>query len=59
MAQQIESNVIASQTDLHARYGGVMPEQASRAHLRAILPTLDEALAPGARSTGRRSTRSR
>ena len=41
----IESNVIASQTDLHARYGGVMPEQASRAHLRAILPTLEEALA--------------
>jgi N6-L-threonylcarbamoyladenine synthase len=43
--QEIESNVIAAQTDLHARYGGVMPEQASRAHLRAILPTLDEALA--------------
>jgi N6-L-threonylcarbamoyladenine synthase len=43
--QEIEANVIASQTDLHARYGGVMPEQASRAHLRAILPTLDEALA--------------
>jgi N6-L-threonylcarbamoyladenine synthase len=42
---EIEANVIASQTDLHARYGGVMPEQASRAHLRAILPTLDEALA--------------
>jgi N6-L-threonylcarbamoyladenine synthase len=42
---QIESNVIASQTDLHARYGGVMPEQASRAHLRAILPALEEALA--------------
>jgi N6-L-threonylcarbamoyladenine synthase len=41
----IESNVIASQTELHARYGGVMPEQASRAHLRAILPTLEEALA--------------
>ena len=40
----VESNVIASQTDLHARYGGVMPEQASRAHLRAILPTLEEAL---------------
>ena len=39
----IESNVIASQTDLHARYGGVMPEQASRAHLRAIVPALDEA----------------
>src|ERR1700724_222870 len=42
---EIESNVIASQTDLHARYGGVVPEQASRAHLRAILPCLDEALA--------------
>src|ERR1041385_1710173 len=42
---EVESNVIASQTDLHARYGGVMPEQASRAHLRAILPALDEALA--------------
>ncbi len=41
----VESNVIASQTDLHARYGGVMPEQASRAHLRAILPALEEALA--------------
>jgi N6-L-threonylcarbamoyladenine synthase len=42
---EIESNVIASQTDLHERYGGVMPEQASRAHLRAILPALEEALA--------------
>lgn len=39
----IESNVIASQTDLHARYGGVVPEQASRAHLRAIQPCLEEA----------------
>src|SRR4030081_93673 len=41
----VESNVIASQTELHARYGGVMPEQASRAHLRAIVPALEEALA--------------
>jgi tRNA N6-adenosine threonylcarbamoyltransferase len=41
---EIESNVIASQTELHQKYGGVMPEQASRAHLRAILPTLEEAL---------------
>jgi N6-L-threonylcarbamoyladenine synthase len=40
----VESNVIASQTDLHARYGGVVPEQASRAHVRAILPALEEAL---------------
>jgi N6-L-threonylcarbamoyladenine synthase len=43
--QHIEANVIASQTDLHARYGGVMPEQASRAHLRAIVPVFEEALA--------------
>jgi N6-L-threonylcarbamoyladenine synthase len=40
----IESNVIAAQTDLHARFGGVVPEQASRAHLRSILPALEEAL---------------
>ena len=40
----IEANVIAAQTDLHARYGGVVPEQASRAHLRSILPALEEAL---------------
>jgi N6-L-threonylcarbamoyladenine synthase len=40
---EIEANVISSQTDLHAKYGGVMPEQASRAHLRAILPALSEA----------------
>jgi N6-L-threonylcarbamoyladenine synthase len=40
---EVESNVIASQTDLHARFGGVVPEQASRAHLRAILPCLEEA----------------
>src|SRR5262245_42104729 len=40
----VESNVIASQTELHARYGGVVPEQASRAHLRAIIPTLEAAL---------------
>jgi N6-L-threonylcarbamoyladenine synthase len=39
----IEANVVASQTDLHERYGGVVPEQASRAHLRAIVPALLEA----------------
>jgi N6-L-threonylcarbamoyladenine synthase len=41
----IESNVVASQTDLHERYGGVVPEQASRAHLQAILPALEAARA--------------
>ncbi len=43
--RHIESNIVASQTDLHARYGGVVPEQASRAHVRAIVPALETALA--------------
>ncbi len=40
----ILSNVVASQTDLHARFGGVVPEVAARAHLRQLLPVVDEAL---------------
>lgn len=40
----ILSNVVASQTPLHARFGGVVPEIASRAHVRALLPVIDEAL---------------
>jgi N6-L-threonylcarbamoyladenine synthase len=38
------SSVVASQTDLHARFGGVVPEIASRAHLRNLLPVIDEAV---------------
>jgi N6-L-threonylcarbamoyladenine synthase len=38
------SNVVASQDDLHAKFGGVVPEIASRAHLRNILPVIEEAL---------------
>jgi N6-L-threonylcarbamoyladenine synthase len=38
------SSVVASQTDLHARFGGVVPEVAARAHLARLLPVLDEAL---------------
>lgn len=41
---RVLSNVIASQTDLHARFGGVVPEVAARAHLRQLLPVVDEAL---------------
>jgi N6-L-threonylcarbamoyladenine synthase len=41
---RILSNVVASQNDLHARFGGVVPEIASRAHLRNLLPVIDEAL---------------
>jgi N6-L-threonylcarbamoyladenine synthase len=37
-------NIVASQTDLHARYGGVVPEVAARAHLQRLLPVIDEAL---------------
>jgi N6-L-threonylcarbamoyladenine synthase len=39
------ANVISSSMDLHARFGGVVPEVAARAHLEALLPTLHEALA--------------
>src|SRR5262245_21620650 len=38
------ANIIASQTDLHARFGGVVPEVAARAHLQRLLPVIDEAL---------------
>jgi N6-L-threonylcarbamoyladenine synthase len=40
----ILANVVASQTDLHARFGGVVPEVAARAHLQRLLPVIDEAL---------------
>lgn len=40
----ILSNVVASQVDLHASYGGVVPEIASRAHIQKILPVLERAL---------------
>ena len=41
----LRSDVVASQVALHARFGGVVPEVAARAHLDAILPTIDRALA--------------
>jgi N6-L-threonylcarbamoyladenine synthase len=40
----ILSNVVASQVDLHERFGGVVPEVAARAHLQRLLPMIDEAL---------------
>ncbi|MDQ1556258.1 MAG: tRNA N6-adenosine threonylcarbamoyltransferase [Actinomycetota bacterium] len=39
------ANVIASSMDEHARYGGVVPEVAARAHLEALVPALKQALA--------------
>ncbi len=38
------ASLIASQTDLHARFGGVVPELASRAHVEALNPLMDEAM---------------
>jgi len=42
--RRILSNVVASQVELHASYGGVFPEMASRAHVEAILPVMERAL---------------
>jgi tRNA N6-adenosine threonylcarbamoyltransferase len=41
---EILANVVSSQADLHARYGGVVPEVASRRHLELITPVIQEAL---------------
>ncbi|HZP83464.1 MAG TPA: tRNA (adenosine(37)-N6)-threonylcarbamoyltransferase complex transferase subunit TsaD [Chthonomonadaceae bacterium] len=42
--REVRANIIASQADLHARYGGVVPEVASRKHVERLLPVLQEAL---------------
>lgn len=42
--KEILSNVVASQVDFHRAFGGVVPEIASRKHLEAIVPVVDEAL---------------
>ena len=41
---EIRSNVVASQAELHARFGGVVPEVASRRHLELVSPVVREAL---------------
>jgi tRNA N6-adenosine threonylcarbamoyltransferase len=41
---QILANVVSSQAELHARYGGVVPEVASRRHLELVVPVVREAL---------------
>src|SRR5688572_30931131 len=40
----VRSNVVATQVELHAKYRGVVPEIASRAHIENILPVVREAL---------------
>ncbi len=42
--RQILSSVVASQFDVHGKYGGVVPELASREHLRQIVPVVREAM---------------
>ena len=42
---EIRANVVSSQADLHARFGGVVPEVASRRHLELVSPVVQEALA--------------
>jgi N6-L-threonylcarbamoyladenine synthase len=44
-AGEIRANVVSSQAELHARYGGVVPEVASRRHLELVSPVVREALA--------------
>src|SRR5512140_3080909 len=39
------ASTVASQMDIHARYGGVFPEVASRQHVLSIMPVVEEALA--------------
>ena len=41
----VHGAVVASQVDLHAKYGGIVPEVASREHLRVIVPVIREAFA--------------
>jgi N6-L-threonylcarbamoyladenine synthase len=41
----IRSSIVSSQAELHARYGGVVPEVASRRHLELVTPVIREALA--------------
>ena len=42
--RSIRSNLVSSQVDVHRRYGGVVPELASRAHVEVLNPLLEEAL---------------
>jgi N6-L-threonylcarbamoyladenine synthase len=49
---EIRSSVVSSQAELHARYGGVVPEVASRRHLELVTPVIREALAEADASLG-------
>ena len=40
----IRSNIVASQSDMHKKYGGIIPEIASREHFTSLIPVVSEAL---------------
>ena len=42
--RRIVSNIVSSQSEIHAKYGGIVPELASRRHIEMIMPVVDEAL---------------
>ena len=42
--RKILSNVVSTQIDIHKKFGGVVPEIASRAHLKIIIQVIDESL---------------
>lgn len=42
--RRVLSNIVSSQVDLHSKYGGVVPEIASRRHLELMVPVVEEAL---------------
>ncbi|MFZ2198499.1 MAG: tRNA (adenosine(37)-N6)-threonylcarbamoyltransferase complex transferase subunit TsaD, partial [Thermodesulfovibrionales bacterium] len=42
--RKIVSNIVSSQSDIHSRYGGIVPELASRRHIEMIMPVVDEAI---------------
>ncbi len=49
---EIRANVVASQSELHAQYGGVVPEVASRRHLELVSPVVREALGEAGATLG-------
>ncbi|MGH9094229.1 MAG: tRNA (adenosine(37)-N6)-threonylcarbamoyltransferase complex transferase subunit TsaD [Acidimicrobiales bacterium] len=50
--RHVVSSVVASQVDLHTRFGGVVPEVAGRAHVETVVPVVEEAMAQAASSPG-------
>ncbi len=49
--RRVRSSIVSSQVDVHARYGGVVPEVAGRAHIDALTPVVEDAMG-GAQVTG-------